>query len=252
VREAAEGCVRAGIPAIGLWRDKVWEAGLAESARIVRDCGLTVSSLCRGGMFPAPTEAERRSRIDDNRRAIDEAALLGTDTLVLVCGASPNGDIDAARGMIEDGIAQIIPHAAANGIKLGIEPLHPMFAAERSAIVSLREANDLVERLDSPNLGVVIDVYHVWWAHDLYEQIARASGRIVGFHVNDWLVPTPHMLLGRGIMGDGVIDIRRIRHAVEGAGYAGLIEVEIFNQAIWDAPGDDTLALMTERYLQHV
>ncbi len=249
LREATEGCARAGIPAIGLWRHKVAETGLAESARIVREAGLRVSSLCRGGMFPAATAAERQARIDDNRRAVDEAAELGTDVLVLVCGPGPDRDIQAARGMVEQGIAQVLPYAIERGVRLGIEPLHPMFAAERSVITTLGEANTLAERFASPYVGVVVDVYHVWWDPELYGQIARAAGRILGFHVSDWLVPTPDMLLGRGMMGDGVIDLRRIRAAVEAAGYAGPIEVEIFNRGIWDAPGDEVLALMRERYL---
>jgi sugar phosphate isomerase/epimerase len=252
VREAAEGCVRAGIPSIGLWRDKVAETGLMESARIIRDTGLRVSSLCRGGMFPAATDVIRQQRIDDNRRAIDEAAALGTDTLVLVCGGMPGRDIDGARRMVEDGIARIAPYAAERSIRLGIEPLHPMFAADRSVIVSLGLANDIVERLQSPQVGVIIDVYHVWWDPAVYAEIARAAGHIFGFHVNDWLVPPPDVLRGRGMMGDGVIEIRRLRDAAERAGYMGDIEVEIFNDAIWNTPGDEVLALMCQRYLQYV
>jgi sugar phosphate isomerase/epimerase len=253
VREAAEGCVRAGIPNIGLWRDKVIETGLAESAKIVRELGLQISSLCRGGMFPADSAAERQARIDDNRRAIDEAVALGTGTLVLVCGGLPAGsrDIAAARAMVEDGIAAIIPYAAECGIKLGIEPLHPMFAADRSVINTLGQANDIVERLKSPQVGVVIDVYHVWWDPDLYREINRAAGHTWAFHISDWLVPTPDILLGRGLPGDGVIDIRRIRAAVEAAGYKGLIEVEVFNRTVWDAPGDEVLARMCKGYLEH-
>jgi sugar phosphate isomerase/epimerase len=252
VREAVDGCARAGILQIGLWRDKVAEAGLRESTRMVRDAGLRVSGLLRGGMFPAPSEAERRSRIDDNHRAIDEAAELGSGLLVLVCGPAPDRDIQAARAMVEAAIAELIPYAAERGVALGIEPLHPMFAADRSVIVTLAEANRLAERYDSPHVGVVVDAYHVWWDPDLYAQIARAGRRIVAFHISDWIVPLPDMLLGRGMMGDGVIELRRIRTAVDAAGYTGPIEVEIFNQAIWDAPGDEVLALMKQRYLAYV
>lgn len=250
--DAVEGCARAGIPAIGLWRHKVAETGLAESARIVQEAGLHVSSLCRGGMFPAATAAERQARIDDNRRAVDEAATLGTDVLVLVCGPAPDRDIDAARAMVGEGIAALAPYAAERGVKLGIEPLHPMFAADRSVIVTLAQANSLAEQFDPKQVGVVIDVYHVWWDPDLYPQIERARGRILGFHVNDWIVPPPDLLKGRGMMGDGVIELRRIRAAVEAAGYTGPIEVEIFNQGIWDTPGDQVLPLMRQRYLAHV
>src|SRR5712691_5138839 len=241
VREAVEGCVRAGIPYIGLWRDKVAETGLKESARIVRDAGLRVSSLCRGGWFAAPTDAGRQKRLDDNRRAIDEAAELGTDVLVLVCGPAANHDISAGRDYVKEAIGKLIPYAAEHGVKLGIEPLHPMYAAERSVIVTLGEANQIVQEFKREQVGVVIDVYHVWWDPELYTQIAAASGHILGFHVCDWLVPTPDMLLGRGMMGDGVIELRRIRSAVEAAGYSGPIEVEIFNQDVWDMPGDETL-----------
>lgn len=252
VREAVEGCARAGIPAIGLWRHKVAETGLRESARAVRDAGIQVSSLCRGGMFPAATAAERRERIDDNRRAIDEAVELGTDVLVLVCGPAPDRDIDAARAMVADAIDELALYAQERGVRLGIEPLHPMFAADRSVIVTLGQAIDFASHFPAEQVGVVVDVYHVWWDPEVYRQIERAAGRILGFHVNDWIVPTPDLLLGRGMMGDGVIELRRLRAAVDAAGYTGLIEVEIFNQAIWDTSGDNVLAQMGERYLAHV
>ncbi len=252
MREAVEGCARAGIPWIGLWRHKIAEAGLAESRRLLRDAGLRVSSVCRGGMFPAATAAERQVRLDDNRRAVEEAAELGADVLVLVCGPAPDRDIDSARKMVAEAIEQLVPYAQSCGVKLGIEPLHPMYAAERSVIVTLAQANDMAEPYKPDQVGVVVDVFHVWWDPDLYGQISRAAGRILGFHVSDWIVPTPDLLMGRGMMGDGVIEIRRIRKAVEAAGYAGPIEVEIFNQSVWDQPGDEVLALMKERYLQHV
>ncbi len=252
VREAVEGCARAGIPGIGLWRDKVAEAGLKESARIVRDAGLKVSSLCRGGMFPAATKAERAARIDDNRRAVDEAAVLGTDVLVLVCGAAPDRDIDAARGMVEEGIERVLPYAEQAGVKLGIEPLHPAFAADRSVISTLAHANGIARRIGSPGVGVIIDVYHVWWDPVLHAEIERARGHILGFHVNDWLRRGGDPLSSRGMMGDGVIELRRMREAVEAASYAGPIEVEIFNEEVWAMAGDDVLKLIGERYLEHV
>jgi sugar phosphate isomerase/epimerase len=248
LREAVEGCARAGIPWVGIWRDKLAEAGLENAVRLVRDAGLRVSSVCRGGMFPAATAAERAARIDDNRRAIDEAAALGAGVLVLVCGPGPDRDIGAARAMVAEAIEQLTPYAAERAVRLGIEPLHPMYAAERSVITTLAEALDLAERIDAPNVGVVIDTFHVWWDPYLFPQIERAAGRIFGYHVCDWLAPMPHMLLGRGMMGDGVIDFRPIRAAVEAAGYGGPIEVEIFNQAIWDTPGDAVLTQMGERF----
>jgi sugar phosphate isomerase/epimerase len=252
VREAAEGCVRAGIPALGLWRNKVAETGLYESARIVRDSGLRVSSLCRGGWFPAASLAERQARLDDNRRAIEEAAELATDVLVLVCGPAPNSDITAARAMVEDAIAQLLPYAAEHRMQLAIEPLHPMFAADRSVIVTLAEANRLIKHFASKTLGVIVDVYHVWWDPDVYTQITRATGHILGFHVSDWIVPPPDHVNGRGMMGDGVIELRRLHSAVDATGYTGYIEVEIFNQALWEKPGDELLALMCQRYLEYV
>ncbi|HEX6289111.1 MAG TPA: sugar phosphate isomerase/epimerase family protein [Herpetosiphonaceae bacterium] len=252
VRQAVDGCARAGIPWIGLWRHKVDELGATASARLVRDAGLRVSSLCRGGFFPAVTVAERQARIDDNRRAIDEAAELGTDVLVLVCGPAPDRNIQAAREMVRDGIAALVPYAREHGVRLAIEPLHPMFAADRSVIVTLAQALDIAEQFDAQQVGVAIDVYHVWWDPEIYPQIRRATGRILGFHVNDWLVPTPDLLMGRGMMGDGVIELRRLRAAVDVTGYTGPIEVEIFNQAIWDTAGDAVLSQMCERYLAHV
>jgi len=250
--EALEGCLRAEVPAIGIWRHKIADIGLPESRRLVRRAGLRVSSVCRGGMFPAATAAERAARIEDNLRAIDEAAELGTDTLVLVCGPPPDRDIAAARRMVEDAIAALVPYARERKITMAIEPLHPMYAAERSCITSLEEANLLAEKFDADVVGIAVDVYHVWWDAMLEREIARARGRIRGFHVCDWLVPTPDMLMGRGMMGDGCIDIHRIRTLVEAAGYTGLIEVEIFNQRIWDQPGDEVLQQMKERYVSCV
>jgi sugar phosphate isomerase/epimerase len=249
LREATEACARTGIGWIAPWRDKVADAGGGEAAaRIVRDAGLRVSSLCRGGFFPAATPEERRARVEDNLRAIDDAATLAAPVLVLVCGPAPDRDLAAARGMVADGIAAILPYAAERGVHLGIEPLHPMFAADRSVINTLAQANDLAEQFASPSVGVVIDVYHVWWDPRLDAEIARAQGHILGFHVSDWIVPLPDVLLGRGLMGDGMIELRGLRAAVEGAGYTGPIEVEILNQRIWDTPGDEVLAAVQARY----
>lgn len=252
LREAIEGCARAEVPWIAPWRHKVEELGLGVSKRLIKDAGLKVSSLCRGGMFPAATANERQKRTDDNKKAVEEAAELGAEVLVLVSGPSADRDIVSARQMVAEGIAQLAPFAEAYGVKLGIEPLHPMYAAERSVVVSLDLANTLAEAYQPDQVGVVVDVFHVWWDPDLYNQINRAKGRILGFHVSDWLVPTPDMLKGRGMMGDGVIEIRRIRQAVEKAGYNGPIEVEIFNDQIWRQPADDTLLQMKQSYLKHV
>ena len=246
--DALEGCLRAELGAIGIWRHKIAEVGLAESRRLVRQSGLHVSTVCRGGMFPAVTAAERAERIDDNRRAIDEAAELAADTLVLVCGPTPDRDIVGARRMVEDAIAELVPYARERNVAMAIEPLHPMYAAERSCITSLEEANVLVEKFDPATVGIVVDVYHVWWDAMLERELARARGRIRGFHLCDWRVPTTDLLMDRAMMGDGCIDLHRIRTLVEAAGYQGYHEVEILNQRIWDAPGDEVLALMKERY----
>jgi sugar phosphate isomerase/epimerase len=248
--ETIDGCARAGTGWIGLWRHKVAEIGIGETARRLRAAGIQASSLCRGGYFPAASADDRRQRIDDNRRAVDEAAELGAAVLVLVCGPAPDRDIDAARQMVEDGICAVAPYAAERGIKLAIEPLHPMFAGDRSVVVTLGQANAMAERIGSAGVGVAVDVYHVWWDPRVYAQIARSAGRILGFHISDWLVPPPDHLLGRGMLGDGVIELRRLREAVDAAGYTGPIEVEIFNQQIWDTPGEQVLALMKERFVE--
>lgn len=252
LKEAVEGCVRAEIPWIGLWRDKVAEAGLKESRKFVLDAGLKVSSLIAGGYFTSPSELVRQKRFDENIRAIEELAELGGKVLVVVGGVLHDRDIEGARKRVEEGIEQLVPYAKSYGIQLGIEPLHPMYAAERNVINTLAQANDLVKRYQPENVGVIVDVFHVWWDPDLYRQIARAGEHIVGFHVSDWIVPTPDMYLGRGMMGDGFIEIRRIRKALDAVGYQGPIEAEIFNQAIWDRPGDEVVAQVKERYLEHV
>ena len=250
--EALDGCVRHRIPAIGLWRDKVAAAGLCEAAKLVKESGIAVSSLCRGGGFPAITREERQKRIEDNLRAIDEAAMLGTKVLVLVSGALARRDLEGSRSMVVDGIAAIETHARERGIKLGIEPLHPMYAADRSVIVTLKQAREIAARFAPESVGVVIDVFHVWHDPDLYSEIEKLDGRILGFHVSDWPVPLPGILMGRTMMGDGVIELDRIRSAVDRAGYAGPIEVEIFNQEIWDQPGDQVLELMKRRFQECV
>ena len=252
VREAVEGCARHGIRHIGLWREPVAECGVDAAARAARDAGVVVSSLCRGGWFPAATHAERQRRIDDNRRALEAAHALGTDTLVLVCGPAPDRDLDAARRMVGDAVAALVPDASAAGVRLAVEPLHPMFAADRSVITTLAEATTLAERFPPGRVGVLADVYHIWWDPAVYAEIARAGARIFGFHVSDWITPLPDVLFGRGMMGDGVIELRRLRRAVDAAGYAGPIEVEIFNREIHAMAGDDVLALIGARYRAHV
>jgi sugar phosphate isomerase/epimerase len=247
LRETVKACLRHEIPAIAVWRDKIEEIGLKESAKLLRESGLKISSLCRGGFFPAPTKAERQANIADNKKAITAAAEIGTDVLVLVCGGLNGCTIDEARKMIADGLAEIVPFARENHIKLGIEPLHPMFAADRSIICSLNEANDLAEKFDK-TVGVIVDVFHLWFDARVDREIERAGPRIFGFHVSDWQVPLPDILLSRAMMGDGVIELKKLRKAVEATGYNRLIEVEIFNQAIWEAETDKTFNLIKERF----
>src|SRR5438309_11425522 len=250
LKQVVDACARHGVPYVAVWRDKLVELGVKAAACLLRDAGVRVSSVCRGGMFPASTREERAARIEENRRAVDEAAELGAGVLVLVCGAAPDRDIAAARRMVADGIAELVPYARERGVRLGIEPMHPGFAAERSCITTLREARRLAEQLDLSSVGVVADVYHIWWDPELYDQVARAAGRLVGFHVSDWLVPVHNVLMNRGVMGDGVIELRALRAAVEQAGYAaGPIEVEIMNETVWNTPLDTLLPLIKERYL---
>ena len=248
--EAVDACVKSGVGWIAPWRHKL-SAKPAEDARLIREAGLKISSLSRGGMFPAATAAERSERIDDNRRAIEEAAFLGAKVLVLVCGPAPDRDLDGARHMVEDAVAVLAPVARLAGIQLGIEPLHPMFAATRSVVVTLEQSLKMAERFGS-EIGVVIDAYHVWWDPNLYSLIERARGNILGFHVSDWIPLLADPLMSRGMMGDGSIELRRIRAAVDAAGYTGPIEVEIFNESLWRKPVEETVRLCAARFEEHV
>jgi sugar phosphate isomerase/epimerase len=251
LEEAVELCVRHDIPAIGLWRDRVAELGLAASAAAVRGAGLHVSSLCRGGFFTHADAGRRAAALADNRAAITEAAELGADTLVLVCGGLLPGskDLDLARTVIADAIGELVPVAQRLGVRLGIEALHPMFCTDRCVISSLGEAVDLALSFPADAVGVVVDTYHVWWDARLPHDIARAGNRIVSYQVCDWVLPLPQdILLGRGHLGDGAIDFGAISACVAAAGYDGYVEVEIFNQQIWDAPPDETAATVRHRF----
>jgi sugar phosphate isomerase/epimerase len=253
VAQAADLCVRHEIPAIGLWRDPVARTGVAETAAIVRAAGLHVSSLCRGGFFTHADPDARTLALASNRAAIQEAAKLASDTLVLVSGGLVPGsrDIGLARRMIADAIAGLVPMARELGVRLAIEALHPMFAADRCVISRLGEAVDLAVQFPADAVGVVVDTYHVWWDVQVSADIARASGRIASYQVCDWILPLPKdTLLGRGHIGDGYIDFGPISAQVAAAGYSGYIEVEIFNQEIWDAPPDDTAATVRQRFGQ--
>jgi sugar phosphate isomerase/epimerase len=252
VGEAVEACARHGVPSIALWRHKIQEAGLASCVRSVNDAGLHVSSVCRGGMFSAPTEQERQKNIEDNFRAADEAAALNADSLVLVVGGCTGVGLEEARKMVADGIAALVPYASERGVRIGLEPLHPMYAAERSVLNTISQSLKLASAYSPKQVGVILDTFHIWWDPQVVELIKQSAGRIYGFHVSDWLVPLPDILLGRGLMGDGVIDNRKLRLLVEHAGYAGPIEVEIFNRALWDSDPDDVLKQVIERFEKFV
>jgi len=236
LRECIEGYAREGVRAIGVWRDKLTECGVSEAKRLLDDHGTTVSGHFRGGFFPAPNEHVFQEHLDDNRRAIDEAAAIGAQCLVLVVGGLAEGsrDLEEARKMVRDGIAAVLPYARDAGVPLAIEPLHPMYAADRSCVNTVAHANDMCDELGE-GAGIALDVYHVWWEPNLRREIERAgrSKRILSFHVSDWNVPTTDILLDRGMMGDGAIDFRRIRGWVDEAGYDGFIEVEIFSGETW-------------------
>jgi sugar phosphate isomerase/epimerase len=255
--ELAKACGELGIGSVGLWREPVQAYGLDATARLVRDAGLTVTTLCRGGFLTALDPAERARALDDNRAAIDEAATLGTDTLVLVSGGLPEGsrDLHGARERIADALAELGPYGAERGVHLAIEPLHPMYAADRCVVSTLAQALDLAERFPADQVGVTVDTYHIWWDDTAPAQIARAgaAGRIHTFQLADWTTPLPAgVLTGRGQIGDGAIDMREWRGYVEAAGYDGPIEVELFNDGLWARDGREVLAETAARFVEHV
>ena len=251
VGELTALCVRHGIPAVGLWRDRVAELGLAQTVAAVRAAGLHVSSLCRGGFFTPAGREEREAALADNRVALTEAAELGADTLVLVCGGLVPGsrDLGLARRVIAEAIGELVPVAQRLGVRMGIEALHPMFCADRCVISRLGEAVDLALQFPADAVGVVVDTYNVWWDAQLAADIARAGPRIAGYQLGDWVLPLPQdTLLGRGHLGDGVIDFGPISASVLAAGYDGYAEVEIFNAGVWDAPADQTAKTVVDRF----
>lgn len=254
--ELVDACRDLGIGNVGLWREPVQSYGVEETAKLVRDAGLTVTTLCRGGFFTAIDPDERAAALDDNRRAVDEAATLGTDTLVLVSGGLPAGskDLHGARERIADALSVLGPYAEEHGVKLAIEPLHPMYASDRCVVSTLTQALDLAERFPAQQVGVTVDTYHIWWDDNAPAQIARAGagGRIHTFQLADWTTPLPEGVLnGRGQIGDGAIDMREWQRYVEAAGYTGAIEVELFNDALWARDGREVLAETAERFVAH-
>ena len=249
LEQLVEGCARAGISAIAPWRDIVQAAGIARASEIIRTAGLTVSCLCRSGLFPAADATGRRAALDDNRRAVDEAAGIGAQCLVLIAGGLPAGskDLAGAHAQVRDGLAELLPFAQQADVALALEPLHPMYAADRACVNTLAHANDLCDQLNG--LGIALDAYHVWWDPDLPAQIKRAGRRIITYHVCDWLVPTTDLLLDRGMMGDGVIDLRDLRTMVEATGYAGYVDVEIFSaNNWWKRDPNEVLRVCVERF----
>ncbi|MEV5698826.1 sugar phosphate isomerase/epimerase family protein [Streptomyces anthocyanicus] len=254
--ELTAACRELGIGNVGLWREPVQAYGVEAAAKLVRDAGLTVTTLCRGGFLTALDPGERARALADNRRAVDEAAALGTDTLVLVSGGLPAGDKDlrAARERIADALAELGPYAERHGVRLAIEPLHPMYAADRCVVSTLAQALDLAERFPAQQVGVTVDTYHIWWDDRAPEQIARAGagGRIHTFQLADWTTPLPEGVLnGRGQIGDGAIDMREWKGYVEAAGYTGAIEVELFNEGLWARDGREVLAETAARFAAH-
>jgi sugar phosphate isomerase/epimerase len=255
MREAVEAAARHGFVGVAPWRDMVEETGAAEAARIFQGSGLRVTGYCRGGLFAAAGPDGFAAAIDDNKRMIDEAAAIGAECIVAIGGGLPGGSRDrpAARKMFLAGLAAILPHAQACAVPLALEPMHPMYAADRGCVTTLREMLDIADALGNQGLnteriGIAIDTYHVWWDPELAAQIARAGNRIIAHHICDWLVPTRHLLTDRGMMGDGVIDFRAIRGMLEAAGYHGVQEVEIFSEDWWSRPGDEVLATAVERF----
>ncbi len=249
LRQCVEGCVRHGIGGIGPWRDKLQEAGVGEAAAMIRESGLAVSGLCRGGWYTAEG-ALTTAVLDDNRRAVDEAVAIGAACLVMVVGGLPAGskDLDGARALVTEGLGRTLDYARTVGMPIAIEPLHPMYAADRACVNTIGQALDICDALGD-GIGVALDVYHVWWDPELAAQVRRAGrDRLLAFHICDWLVPTRDLLTDRGMMGDGVIDIPGIRAMVEAEGFSGLNEVEIFSaENWWKRDPDKVLATMAER-----
>ncbi|MCF6285002.1 MAG: sugar phosphate isomerase/epimerase [Candidatus Hydrogenedentes bacterium] len=252
LKEAIPAYEAAGVKGITLWREHVEPYGPKEVAKMLKDSGLKTVSLCRGGFFPATAGMAREQARTDNRKIIDEAAELGAPVVVLVCGAIPDLDLKTQRQQIAEAIHAIVPHAKGAGVKLAIEPLHPMYAGDRSAVTTMDQAHNMILQLGSEQVGIAIDVYHVWWDHFLKAEIERATGTIMAFHVCDWRVPTRDMLNDRAVMGNGCIPINEIRGWVEKAGFHGFIEVEIFSDELWAMDQERYLKRIKNAYLKHV
>jgi sugar phosphate isomerase/epimerase len=251
--EAIKGCLDAGLGAIGIWREQLAEVGLDDACRQVADSGLRVSSLCRGGFFTDPAEAANSEA--QNREAIEEAAALSAATLVLVPGGLPpdDRDLEGARDRTARAIERLVPYAHELGVTLGIEPMNPIYAADRGVISTLGQALDIAESFEPEDVGVIVDTFHLWWEPGIAEQIERAGQRIVSYQISDWITPLPvDTLLARGMMGDGHIDFPAFTRSVARAGYRGDVEVEIFNANLWAAPPAEVVDTMATRYRELV
>lgn len=253
--EAVDGCVRHGIGSIGVWREPLAQVGLDKACRMIEGAGLRVSSLCRGGFLTATDEGARRAAMEENLVALDEASALGAACLVLVVGGLPAGskDLRGARARVAEALGELVPAAAERGVRLALEPMNPIYAADRGVLSTLGEALDLAERFPTEQVGVVVDSFHVWWDPQLEQQIARASDRIASFQISDWITPLPpDTLLARGMIGDGHIDFRHQLELVTRAGYQGDIEVEIFNGALWSTDPDTVLETVKARFVSEL
>lgn len=253
IEEAAKNFCAAGVKGITVWRDALTGRNIKQTSQMLGDYDLHIVSLCRGGFFPAKDKAQRQLAIDDNRRAIEEAYELGTSMIVLVCGADPAQSLEESREQIMDGIVAVIPDAIAAGVKLAIEPLHPMYAGTRSAINTLAQANDMAEEINSISVGIAVDVYHVWWDPNLEQEIKRCGekGNLSAFHICDWKAQTLDMVNDRGIMGEGCIPIKKIRSWVEKTGFTGFNEVEIFSDIYWKQDQTAFLEKIVQAYREH-
>ena len=253
IEEAAKSFSDEGVKGITVWRDALSNRNIKQSGQLLRDHGLTIVSLCRGGFFPNREKEKRQAAIEDNLRAIDEAAELGAPLIVLVCGADPSQSLEDSRKQIQEGIETILPQASAAGIKLAIEPLHPMYADTRSAINTLAQANDMAAQINSTYVGVAVDVYHLWWDPFLEQEIKRCgeNNHLFAFHICDWNSPTTDLLNDRGLMGDGCIPVNRIRSWVEATGFNGFYEVEIFSNKYWQQNQSGFLKKIIKAYKEN-
>ena len=253
LEEAVERYAESGVSGITVWRQWLEGRDPTEAGDRIGAAGLKIVSLCRGGFYPALEEKGREEAIEDNKRAIEDAAAMGAPLVVLVCGAVPGQSLVESRKQITDGIAATLPLAESLGVKLAIEPLHPMYADDRSAINTLASANDVCDELNHPLVGIAYDVYHLWWDPDLEEQTKRTAqaDRLFAYHVCDWMTPTSDLLNDRGLMGEGCIDLRWIRALVEKNGFDGMIEVEVFSNRWWEKPTDEFLQAIKQSYLNH-